>query len=231
MGKERELMEMVRSLGGAKAGFCQLGDLLPPELGKLTSGISILVRLSDQIVSGIDLVKGPSHTYFHHYRTANALIDQIGFRLANKLQDWGYLAMAIPASQSINKDGWNYRGLFQHRITATRSGMGWIGKNSCLITEEFGPRVRLGTVLTNMEFNYNKPIQESRCGECSICVDLCPAEALKGGLWEVGTKRDKIIDPEKCSQHMKKEYKYISRGAVCGICVRACPQGREILKR
>lgn len=228
---QSKIEKEILNLGVAKVGFCQLNDLLPEELRELGNAISIGVRLSDQVVSDINPVKGPTHTYFHHYRTVNFFIDQVSFKIANQLQDWGYLAMPIPASQSINDTGWSYRGLFQHRTSATRAGLGWIGRNSCLVTEEFGPRIRLGTILTNMEFDYNTPITKSRCGDCNICLDACPAKALKGGLWEAGMSRDKLIEPEKCSQHMKREYKHIGRGAVCGICVKVCPQGKQIIKR
>lgn len=231
MNQQQEIEKLILDLGVAKVGFCKLDDLLPQGLKHLKSGISIVIRLSDQVVSDIDLEKGPTHTYFHHYRTVNAFIDQVSFKITNQLQQWGHLAMAIPASQSINDSGWNYRGLFQHKTTATRAGMGWIGKNCCLITEEFGPRVRLGTILTDMEFTYNTPITTSRCGNCKLCIRSCPAKTIKGETWAAGMEREALIDPEKCSRHMKNEYKHIGRGAVCGICLKVCPQGKEIIRR
>lgn len=218
-------------LGVADVGYAQLEDLLPAEFKHLKSGISFGIRLSDQVVSDIDIEDGPTPTYFHHYRTVNTFIDQISYQITNQLQQWGHLAMAIPASQSINNTGWNYRGLFQHRTAATRGGIGWIGKSGCLVTEAFGPRVRLGTILTDMEFQYDEPIISSRCGECNLCVKACPAEALKGASWSAGMEREKILDPQLCSEHMKKQYKHIGRGAVCGICIKTCPKGNQVLKR
>ncbi|AKL94298.1 hypothetical protein CACET_c07880 [Clostridium aceticum] len=231
MDKQQQLTTMLLELGAAKVGYGELEDVLPEEFKHLKSGISIAVRLSDQVISDIDPKNGPTHTYFHHYRTVNAFIDQITFKVTNQLQQWGYLAMAIPASQSINHEGWNYQGLFQHRTAATRAGIGWIGKNSCLVTEEFGPRVRLATILTNMAFKYNEAITVSQCGECNLCVEGCPANALKGSLWSPKVPRQEMIDPEVCSNHMKSRYKHIGRGAVCGICVKICKEGNQVLKR
>lgn len=231
MLKQNELTEILLDTGVSKVGYSNLEDVLPEELKHLKSGISLVIRLSDQVISDIDKEKGPTPTYFHHYRTVNTFIDQVSLKVTTQLQRWGYLAMAIPASQSINNDGWHYRGLFQHRTAATRSGIGWIGKSNCLVTEEFGSRVRLGTILTNMEFQYDTSIEVSQCGKCNLCVTACPATALTGQEWKVGVAREELFDPELCSLHMKRSYKHIGRGAVCGICLKVCPKGKEILKK
>lgn len=231
MTKQEQLTKMILDLGVAKVGYSNLENLLPEEFKHLKSGITVAVRLSDQIISDINIKTGPTHTYFHHYRTVNTFIDQVTLKITMQLQQWGYLAMAIPASQTINNDGWNYKGLFQHRTGATRSGIGWIGKNCCLITEEFGPRVRLGTVLTNMEFEYGAPMETSKCNDCKACVKACPAMALKGTTWTPGVPRESILDPRACSSHMNNHYQNTGRGAVCGICIKVCPKGDKILKR
>ncbi len=231
MIKQEELKKFILDLGVAKVGFCNLEDLLPEKFQHLKSGISIVVRLADQIISDIDIKDGPTHTYFHHYRTVNFFIDQVTLKITTLLQESGYLAMAIPASQSINEEGWEFKGLFPHRTAATRSGQGWIGKNCCLVTEEFGPRVRLGTVLTNMEFQYDEAIEISQCGDCNACVKACPTIALKGTIWTPELEREHIFDAKACSSHMHQQYQKIGRGSVCGICVKACPKGNKVLKR
>ncbi len=231
MTKQSILTEYIIEQGITKVGYSDLSSLLPEKYQHLKSGITITLRLADEVVSEIDVKNGPTPTYFHHYRTANAFIDQVTFKIASKLQRWGYSALPIAASQSINLEGWNFSGLFPHRTGAVMSGLGWIGKNCCLVTEEFGPRIRLGTVLTNMEFEYGTPNRESYCGDCSACVRACPAAALTGKLWEPGDTREALFNPEICSTHMKRQYQKIGRGAVCGICVKVCPKGNQILKR
>jgi epoxyqueuosine reductase len=231
MNQQEKLTRMITDLGIVKVGYSRLEDLLPEQFKHLKSGISVVIRLSDQVVSDIDLLKGPTHTYFQHYRAVNALIDQVTLKITMQLQEWNYLAMAIPASQTINNEGWNYKGLFQHRTAATRSGLGWIGKNSCLVTRDYGPRIRLGTVLTDMNFQYGQPMENSQCGECNLCVTSCPAKALKGTTWFAGVSREEIMDPQVCSRHMSQAYKHIGRGAVCGICIKVCPLGNKILKK
>lgn len=229
MNQKNILEEKIKEWGATKVGFGFLEDVLPDDLKHLKTGISIAIRLSDEIISQIEDM--PTHTYFHHYRTVNAFIDQITLKIAMQLQTWGYLAMPIPASQSVNIDGKQYRGVFQHRTSATRAGIGWIGRNACLVTEEFGPRVRLGTVLTNMEVQYDRAITESQCGSCKKCVNSCPALALRGELWYPGIKREELVDAKACSMHMHNHYQHIGRGSVCGICIQVCPKGNKVIKR
>lgn len=224
-----KISDLLDELNVSKYGFGNLAGLVPNQYNELTTGISIAIRLSDVVMDEISDLE-PTHTYFHHYRTVNAYIDHITLRVVMLLQRQGYKAVAIPASQSINEEGYDYAGVFQHRTAATNAGLGWIGRNNCLVTEEFGPRVRLGTILTNMSMEHDQPILESMCGECSICVTKCPSIALTGEKWIRGLERSRMVDAKVCSKHMSREYKHIGRGVVCGICVKSCPKGTERLR-
>jgi epoxyqueuosine reductase QueG len=219
------LMDKLRRWGATKIGFSYVGDILPDNLKCLKSAITVMIRLSDAIVDQIE--HEPTHTYFHHYRSVNFLIDQITLKGTLMLQEWNYNAMAIPASQTVKTEDERYTAVFQHKTAATRAGLGWIGKNGLLITPEYGPRVRLGTLLTDMELPYGEPITESKCGECRKCVVSCPAAALHGVLWKAGLERKYIVDAHACSTHMHDKYRHIGRGSVCGICIRSCPVGEK----
>ncbi|WP_155593979.1 tRNA epoxyqueuosine(34) reductase QueG [Lysinibacillus cavernae] len=71
-------------------------------------------------------------------------------------------------------------GALVDRAVAERAGIGWSGKNCSIITPEFGSYVYLGELITNIPFAPDKPI-EDECGECRLCLDVCPTGALIEG--------------------------------------------------
>lgn len=147
------------------------------------------------------------------------------------LEREGFRSMPIPASQSV-KDMGEYTGAFQHKTAAVHSELGWIGKSALFVSPLYGPRVRLVTVLTEMALPHllhEELIGAPKgCGACRICVDKCPAKAISGENYvQNESRREDVFDPKACSQHMKKEYQQIGRGAVCGICMASCPFGGQ----
>jgi len=225
MENGKELIKTAKNEGASLVSFGYVGDLVPPGYGDLTHAVSFAVHLSDRIIEDID--KGPTHMYFQHYRTVNRLIDEIELKIGRAIENMGYRYFPVASSQSINLNGAYYEAFFSHKIAATRAGLGWVGKSGLLVTPEFGPRVRLGTVLTDWPLPFEEPITKSACFSCDLCVKACPAVALTGKNWEAGMARCQIIDARACSKHMSKNYKHIGRGSVCGICIAACPKGRK----
>ncbi len=215
---QNEITNFLLENGAGQVGFCRLGD---DEFGQnrfgLEYAISYTIPLSKAVIDEID--GEPTYTYFHHYRTVNTLIDNNSLKVGIKLQKLGYKYVSVPASQSTG----GYQGLFSHKYAAVRAGLGYVGKSGLFISTENGPRVRLGTILTDCaEFTVNETIMESQCGECRACVRACPAMAIKGNIWKPGIPREDIVDARACSEHMKKTYQHIGRGVVCGICMRVC---------
>ncbi|MEG0357563.1 MAG: hypothetical protein RR580_07525, partial [Christensenellaceae bacterium] len=91
-------------------------------------------------------------------------------------------------------------GTLPNKTVALRAGLGFIGKNNLLINEEFGCGVMLGKVLTTAPFaTISQALKEPQCGDCSICVDACPTNALYGKIWSITAKRDEIIVRKLCN--------------------------------
>lgn len=71
-------------------------------------------------------------------------------------------------------------------------------ENCLLVTEKFGSAIRLSSLLTQVPLFCEEPVNRSHCGACRILCKQCPAGALKGTLWQLGTPRSEIVDVEKC---------------------------------
>lgn len=210
------ITDFLKSHGAAQVGFCKAEE----NPFSMPYAISYTIPLSDAIIDGIDTA--PTHTYFHHYRSVNALIDHLSLRCGLILAENGYRYVPIPASQSVG----GTQGIYSHKMAAVSAGLGTIGKSALFLSETNGPRVRLGTVLTDCEFEVNTVMPESKCGDCTLCRDNCPALAIKGNHWSPDCSRSDIIDAQACSDYMKKAFQHIGRGSVCGICMKVCPYGK-----
>ncbi len=221
---ETELRTLLAEQGATLVGFSSLGDKAPPEFPHLKYAVTIVRRLSDTIVETIH--ERPSIMYFHHYRTTNTKLDLLALGAVDFIEGKGYPALPIAASQSTPTEKEAYRGVFPHKTAAVLSGLGFIGKNALFITPEYGSKIRLATVLTDMPLTAEKPVMEPLCGSCEICKNACPAGAITGDLYSYGAERKTIFDARRCSEHMKT-YKDIGRGAVCGLCMRACPYNQR----
>lgn len=220
MDIKEELEKLVFELGGTFVGYSNVSEKLPQQLKKYPYAVTIGIRLSNAILD--EVTDKPTHNYFNHYRSINSLIDNINLRVLLYIEKRGFNAYTIAASQSIPKSDMPYSGIFPHKTAAVMAGLGWIGKNGLFISKDYGPGVRLGTILTDMPLKTNNEILKNQCGDCKRCVDSCPAMALTGVVDEA-YNREKIVDVKACSDYMKHKFKHIGRGSVCGICISVCP--------
>ena len=208
--------KFLMELGISDVGFFRLD-----EQDSLPYGVTLAVQLSDAVVD--EITDKPTHSYFHHYRTVNAFLDHCSLRLGLFLQSNGYRYIPVPASQSIE----GYAGRFSHKQGACLSGMGTVGRSGLFLHREYGPRVRLATVLTDCDFGAQNHAPVFLCGNCRLCVTACPATAILGGTWEDVPDRMVLLDPAACSEYMKRHFQGIGRGAVCGICMKVCPMVKD----
>lgn len=221
MQNHEEMARLLKEMGATFVGFANVEGKTEGSFSKLHFAVSTGLRLSDAILDEIS--DKPTFTYFHHYRSANTLLDQITFRGLLFIQQQGFNAVAVPASQTVNDAAGPHMGIFPHKTAAVMAGLGRIGKNGLFVHELYGPRVRLATILTDMELPAAKPVKKTGCHSCSICVDACPALALTGKEWKEGAAREELVDVKACSDYMSTKFKQIGRGSVCGICVKVCP--------
>ena len=222
MENQQNLKNYAISLGIDEVGFCR-HDVKNLYGLDLPYAVTMMVKLPSSVLKTI--TNKPTISYFHSYRTANAILDTVAFKVSNFIESLGYNAMPIGASQSTAEDKSKYQGVFSHKIGARLSGLGFIGKSGLFISKRYGSTVRLVTVLTDMPLQAELPIVENGCGNCNKCVQSCPAGAISGIIYKCGMERDEFFSAEKCSKHMKT-YNDIGRGSVCGICIKVCPYNK-----
>jgi epoxyqueuosine reductase QueG len=185
--------------------------LLSPSLtDRLPYAISVGFHLSDVVLEEVE--NQPTPLYFHHYQRVNILLDTIGLIITSAIQDRGHQAMAIAASQIV--DWKTQRAHLSHKHVACAAGLGWIGRNNLLVNEQFGSRLRLVTILTEIPLIVNSPSIKD-CGSCLDCLSVCPVGAIK--------ERQKDFDHLRCYEQLKTFAKTLHFSHnICGVCVKAC---------
>lgn len=123
-------------------------------------------------------------------------------------------------------------GAIFERYFAVKAGLGFIGKNTCLITKDFGSWVFLGVILTTAELEPDEPMAGVSCGDCRKCVEACPTGALSEGC----------IDCRKCVSYLTIEKKgdFTPEEAAmvscqgfrfgCDACQEVCPHNKRAKK-
>lgn len=178
-----------------------------------------------------NLTNGPFQAYIDECNIANEKLASIGMELEKKLQQMGHRTISMTASTSdINEN--KLEAEFSHKTTATKGGLGWIGKCDLLVTKEFGSALRLNTVFTEAPVKAGKPIEKSLCGDCSDCIDNCPVNAPTGKQWDSSVQRDEIIDIQQCYSECKRASKKINfNHPLCGRCIIACPWTKKYIEK
>ena len=154
----------------------------------------------------------PRYTWSDGYAELRSKLERLGCGLG------GSYRVFVDANQHVDREA------------AARSGVGFYGKNTVLITRRHGSWVVLGTLVTDVELKPTPPL-DAGCGECRLCIDACPTHALD----EPGT-----LDSTKCLSYwtqapraVPEEYRPHLGAQVygCDICQDVCPWNRGVEKR
>ncbi|MBD3345382.1 MAG: hypothetical protein GF401_10005 [Chitinivibrionales bacterium] len=231
---QKEIQDIIQSSSGYLLGFAKVEGLLSGKFRRYKYAISIGKKMDDLIIDSIE--NGPTLEYYELYRETNANLEMQLHRIEKVLETAGIgYKLVKPTLKDKDVDEEYQKTLrteFSHKFAATQAGIGWIGKTDLLISKEYGPRLRLSTILVengNYEFETGTPIIKSKCGNCNICVTNCPAQAANGKKWNTETDRDEFYNAFKCRNKCRELAKrnLQKNTSICGICVSVCPIGKK----
>jgi ferredoxin len=207
--KSVKLKQYLKREGATLVGVGDIAQALTPELRHLNRGIAIAVNrgLSGETVEVLVKLQGLTEGW---------------------LKDRGYRKLSIPpdSDRKTGKLITRLYKLFSHKVAATCSGLGWVGKNGLIINRRYGSKLTWATVLTDAPLEADNPVSRSECGECDLCVKHCPSGALKGRLWSLGAPMEELVSHEKC-RSLKKNRHVFTEKPNCGFCVTVCPYSRN----
>jgi O-acetylhomoserine (thiol)-lyase len=165
----------------------------------------------------------PSNTYSELYNTTNRLLDEAAYRLAVSLTELGYKAFFFPRdgygeiSALVDKP----EAAFSQVIAAKFAGLGTIGANHCLLTPDYGPRVRFVSVITDAEIASDSLMEKELCNKCGACTRACPVNVFTANH----NAPVALMDQYRCAryhQFLRNSLRY-----PCGVCTVACPVGKD----
>lgn len=213
------LIDMLKGGGASLVGFSDINGIPSENRKGFSFAVTIACALNKDAVKSIH--GAPTDIYYEDYIRKNALLDELGHKCADFLNQAGYKSEALPTTEAGIDEKLNTA--FPHKTGAVLAGLGWIGKCALLITKQFGSAHRLTTVFTDMPCK-NAALMNNLCGSCMACVHACPGNALTGQNWQQGMDRSDIYDAFACQKAAFEQAAKIGvKNTICGVCIASCP--------
>jgi len=218
-----EIKELALSKGADLVGIAPVSrfELAPQDhspqdiLADARTVIACAKRIPNSVV-----VDGPATSYHVYMDVVEDQLDLIAYQIALFIEQHGGLAIPVSADGPYydwDEQNLRGRGDLSHKHAAQAAGLGRLGKNALLITPEFGNRVHLVSVVTNLDLEPDPLIDKELCPpECTLCIEVCPVGA--------------ILDGQRVMQKICRPYMFseLPRGTMiesCRECRKVCPIG------
>lgn len=214
MSLETEIRKELTNRGAAFVHFVGVSQLSGQQNKGLNTailfGLPLTPEFIQEVISKEDYVQElirNNRKNEDEFSRKEAETDGIADALVDFLQAKGYSAYSQSERNLIANncyDAVTHSTPLPHKTIAVLAGMGWIGKNNLLITNELGCAISMCAVLTNAPViteTYSEA--PSKCGTCTICREVCPTGAIKGKNWDKNSPRDERIDVYTCTTCLK----------------------------
>ncbi|MHA1784389.1 MAG: 4Fe-4S double cluster binding domain-containing protein [Candidatus Helarchaeota archaeon] len=197
------------------------------------SAVVFAVKLLDASLDGLPFTRS---AYDWNKMYLDEKISKISMEISRFFENKGFLALPITFEPQLFNP---LKGDISVKHVAVEAGLGQIGLSNLLITPQYGPRVRLGLILTTAELIPDEPFREKLCPldikKCTKCIDICPPKALRIKNEKLKTRWD------KCALYIYKDLtalpttindqNFVNRATSwhafhCGLCISACPIGK-----
>jgi epoxyqueuosine reductase len=225
----KEVQEILTKLDVDMVGVARLDDLknkrLKGDALKLLPAARSIVVLGMEIYPEfLDLtsrkkVMGAANLYDlfnNHMEYIAGKLNRTAYDVALISHRTGLKALPLP-SRNIPTDRRTLQSIISYKHAAEAAGLGNIGMSSLLVTQQYGPRVRLTLCLTEAALKSTATAPQKNCRYCNICVAKCPAHAL--GRPENGETY--AINKFACREYMEAV-------GGCSECMRVCPVASPI---
>lgn len=216
------IKEVLIEQGACYTGAADVFSLVLPVTSQYRFAVCFALRYNDEIVDQL-----PNDGLWD--KMASSLTEKARrmYQSVQKLlESWGYHHSLAPSTTRIDELPDPGEELPQKTL-ATLSGLGWIGRSSLLIIPTERPRVRLGTLFTDMPLKIDSPVVQNKCEQCRACVEACPVSAIKGNSWFPGIPRSSLLNVRRCYDQLWSVKATLGRRQLFGICLKVCPVGQR----
>jgi epoxyqueuosine reductase len=162
--------------------------------------------------------KNPSTAHIARYAWGDDYHEVIGERM-ERLLGWMRSTSDTPFDARAYVD----TGPVQERVYAQYAGIGWIGKNTCVINAEKGSWIFLAEIVCSLDLEFDRPAFD-QCGTCTLCIEACPTKAIVA---------PGVVDSNRCISYLTIEHRGDIPGGFheaigthiygCDICQEVCP--------
>lgn len=203
----QNLKAFVRSRGVDLVGIADLHQWNGMPIGMPSASAWLLQNFRYAIILGAQLNKLGKKASGSQ---VSLFMEKAALEVLAYLEEKGYPGLIIHTEDEFDPS--QRMGLLSLKVLAKAAGLGWQGRSLLIINPKYGPVHRWIAVLTNFDLQTDEPIP-NMCGECSLCVDKCPRDALTFVPFDDHPEsREDVLDIQACLG---------DKG--CKVCLVVCP--------